>query len=283
VVDFDSLPSDAAERLTLVRFRIKKSVPFDVESAAVGYYVQQSPGNRKKFDVVVAVVPLEIVARYEAPFRAAGFHTGLVTTSTLAALKLVQPCGISVVAKLSGRILTISVLQQSVLKLIRCVELSDISLAEILSYLYPTFAYTEDQLGAKPEKLYLCGMDALHGEAVEEQAPPVEMPAAEPVCPPEQEQPDRWTGGQSDIGASEPVDAWATGPEYTPDTPAAVAEQVETPPAQPPASVNFAPPSAQTLLGRELGVPVELLRSRFATPGESDAGLLGYLESMEGF
>src|SRR5260370_41083619 len=36
VLDFDSFPTDAKEQLSLVRFRMKKSVPFDVESAEVG-------------------------------------------------------------------------------------------------------------------------------------------------------------------------------------------------------------------------------------------------------
>ncbi len=69
VLDFDSFPADAKEQISLVRFRMKKSVPFDVESAAVGYWTQTSGG---KVDVVAAVAPFEIIARYEAPFRAAG-------------------------------------------------------------------------------------------------------------------------------------------------------------------------------------------------------------------
>src|ERR1039458_10726995 len=32
VLDFDNFPSDTKEQLSLIRFRIKKSVPFDVES-----------------------------------------------------------------------------------------------------------------------------------------------------------------------------------------------------------------------------------------------------------
>src|SRR5689334_20991638 len=35
VLDFDNFPADRHEQLSLVRFRMKKSVPFDVESAAV--------------------------------------------------------------------------------------------------------------------------------------------------------------------------------------------------------------------------------------------------------
>ena len=45
VLDFDTFPSDPAEQLALVRFRIKKSVPFDVDSAIVSYVEQPRPGN----------------------------------------------------------------------------------------------------------------------------------------------------------------------------------------------------------------------------------------------
>src|ERR1700676_281112 len=81
VLDFDKFPSDSKEQLSLVRFRLKKSVPFDVESAAVGYWAQTADDG--KLDVIAAVAPLEIIARYEAPFRAAGMNPGFVTTSAL--------------------------------------------------------------------------------------------------------------------------------------------------------------------------------------------------------
>ena len=59
-------------------------------------------GEKGKTDVVVVVAPLEIVSRYEAPFRAAGMNPGLVTTSSLAALELAPEAGLSVLAKLTG-------------------------------------------------------------------------------------------------------------------------------------------------------------------------------------
>ena len=49
-------------------------MPFDVESAAVSYCAQ--PAADKQVDVVVVMAPLEIVSRYEAPFRAAGMNPG---------------------------------------------------------------------------------------------------------------------------------------------------------------------------------------------------------------
>src|SRR5579864_2326528 len=63
VLDFDDFPSDAKEQLSLVRFRLKKSVPYEVESAALSYKAQASSGDVKKFDVLVAVAPADIIAR----------------------------------------------------------------------------------------------------------------------------------------------------------------------------------------------------------------------------
>ncbi|HZT38964.1 MAG TPA: hypothetical protein VFA28_13800 [Bryobacteraceae bacterium] len=156
VLDFDSFPALAEEQLALVRFRARKSVPFDVESAVVSYWVQPSNGSGK-VDVVAAIIALEIVARYEAPFRAAGFQPGFVTTSALAALNLAPRAGRFILLKLSGRALSALALENDRLKLTRCVELDRVESDDILAVLYPTLAYMEDELSAGPEKLLLCG------------------------------------------------------------------------------------------------------------------------------
>lgn len=158
VLDFDSFPSDAKEQRALLRFRMKKSVPYDLDSAALSYWPQP---NGKKFDVVVAVAPLEIVARYEAPFRAAGINPGMVTVSALASLDLVNETAVTVICKLGGRVLTVMVVESGRLKLVRSLELSDASVEEIAADLYPTFVYIEDNLEAKAEKLLLCGFGGL--------------------------------------------------------------------------------------------------------------------------
>jgi type IV pilus assembly protein PilM len=202
VLDFDSFPSDPGQQLSLVRFRIKKSLPFDLDSAGVSYFAQPN-GQGKGVDVVVAVAPLEVLARYETPFRAAGFLPGLVTTSTLAALELVRGNGVYVLAKLSGQVLTLAVVARGILKLFRAIEVSDGGGApEILSHLYPTFAYVEDQLQAAPEKLIVCGF---------------------------------------------------------------------------PQSAN----DLRSELAGEANLEIEPLRSRYGTPDQFNAGLLGYLESLE--
>lgn len=162
VLDFDSFPSEPAEQMALVRFRIKKSVPFDLESAGISYSAHAAAGNGggKKWDVVVAAAPMEVLARYETPFRAAGLLPGLVTTSTLSALELVKAPGISVLAKLSGGTLTLAVTNAGALKLLRTIEVAGANAGEIVSHLYPTFAYVEDALGTRPERVAVCGFGA---------------------------------------------------------------------------------------------------------------------------
>jgi type IV pilus assembly protein PilM len=194
VLEFDSFPTDPKEQLSLVRFRMKRSVPFDVESAVVGFYPQGRKG--KGTDVVVVAAALEIVARYEAPFRAAGLHPGFVTTSGIAMLDLERGSEISVTARLSGRVLTVLVSQAGTLKLVRSVELGDTSHEEVVAVLFPTMAFIEDQFHAKPARVLFCGL----GD----------------------------------------VDVWEA----------------------------------------ELGVPVEVLKSRFGTPTQFNAGLHGYLQSV---
>jgi len=164
VLDFDEFPSDPKEQLALIRFRLKRSVPFDVESAALSYFVQ--PAKGKKVEVVTAVAPLEIVARYEAPFRAAGMNPGFVTTSILAALELAPEAGLSVVAKISGNVLTVPVREKGQLRLVRCLEVPSSAFEDIVAVLVPTFVYIEDNLGGRPDKLFLCGFGPDGDEAV---------------------------------------------------------------------------------------------------------------------
>jgi type IV pilus assembly protein PilM len=161
VLDFDTFPSDPEEQLALVRFRVKKAVPFDVESAVVACFPQQRSGE-KRIDVTVAVLNVEVAAHYEAPFKAAGYQCGFVTLSALAALPLqadspAPPDAPSVTVKLSGRVLAVALTQNKSLRMFRCVELPEANVDELLEVLGPTFAYAEDEYKMRPKTLRLCG------------------------------------------------------------------------------------------------------------------------------
>jgi type IV pilus assembly protein PilM len=170
VLDFDTFPADLEEQQALVRFRLKKSVPFEVDTAVVSYVAQPRSSDAKtgaKVGILAAVMSSDIVMQYEAPFRAAGFHPGLVTTSSLAALNLLAPDGITLLVKLSGRVLSVLVLQENAVNLARCVEMEGGRVDDIESVLHPTIAYIEDELKGRPKQIWLAGF----GPEMEQLAP----------------------------------------------------------------------------------------------------------------
>jgi type IV pilus assembly protein PilM len=159
VLDFDSLPAKEEERRPLINFRLRKSVPFDIDDAALSYFPQA--GNK----VIVAVAPSEVVAHYEAPFRAAGFDTGLVTVSSLAMLDLFPVTGSIVIARVSPGALTVLAVTDGVVTIVRSLERAHADdaaaaevLAEIVADVYPTLAYIEDQTGSRPAKMFVVGL-----------------------------------------------------------------------------------------------------------------------------
>ena len=78
VLDFDRFPDKAEDQLPLLQFRLKKTLPYDIDSAAISYYNQPFTKAGKR-EIVVVATPREVIARYEAPFRAANIQTGIVT------------------------------------------------------------------------------------------------------------------------------------------------------------------------------------------------------------
>jgi type IV pilus assembly protein PilM len=165
VLDFDTFPAKPEEQQALVRFRMKKTVPFDIETAAVSFYAQPPSGDSKKVEVVAVLVAYEILGRYEAPLREAGYQPGVVTTSALAALSLIKSSELSLLVKLSGKTLTILALDGSRIKMARCLELEALAEEEVLTVIYPTIAYMEDVFAGKsktgrPARIWLCGFGA---------------------------------------------------------------------------------------------------------------------------
>ena len=154
VLDFDSFPEKEEERRSLLNFRLRKSVPFDVDSAALSYFVQSG----KK--VLVALAPMEVIAHYEAAFRAADLQPGLVTVSSLAMLDLLPEQGSAVVARRSASGLTLLGVDGRVVTIARSLDLPEGAadlMEEISSDIYSTIAFIEDQSGTKPERLILAG------------------------------------------------------------------------------------------------------------------------------
>lgn len=84
LLDFDELPGKPAEALPVVRFRLKKLLPFDADDAVVSYQVMASA--KDSVSVLAVAMPRDVLAEYEGIVTAAGFQPGAVLPSTLAAL-----------------------------------------------------------------------------------------------------------------------------------------------------------------------------------------------------
>jgi type IV pilus assembly protein PilM len=123
LLEFDELPSKAEEALAVVRFRLKKLVPFDVDTAAVSFQVMASA--KGMVEVLAVAMPREVLAEYEAVVVTAGYMPGAVLPSTLAALAGLeesQGAALVVNAGLSG--VTTAIAQAGVLLLHRTLEFS---------------------------------------------------------------------------------------------------------------------------------------------------------------
>jgi type IV pilus assembly protein PilM len=167
VLDFDSLPDKEEERRPLINFRLRKSVPFDIDEAALSYFPQAG----KK--VIVALAPSGIIAHYEAPFRAAGLHPGLVTISSLAMLELLPSTGSLVIARHSPGVLTVIAVSNGIVTIARSIELGE-DPEEITAAIFPTLAYIEDQSGARPDKLFISGFQDIGAQLSADLEIPVE-------------------------------------------------------------------------------------------------------------
>jgi len=122
LLDFDTLPSKAAEAMPVVRFRLKKLLPFEADEAAVSYQVMSS--ERGLVRVLAVAMPNDVLAEYEAVVREAGFEPGAVLPSTLAALAGLdgsESAALVVNASPSG--VTTAIVQGGVLLLHRSVDL----------------------------------------------------------------------------------------------------------------------------------------------------------------
>jgi type IV pilus assembly protein PilM len=84
LLDFDSLPTKLTEALPLVRFRLKKMLPFDADDAMVTFQVMST--NKSVVRVLAVAIPRDVLSEYETAAREAGYEPGAVVPSTLAAL-----------------------------------------------------------------------------------------------------------------------------------------------------------------------------------------------------
>jgi len=165
LVEFDTLPSDQEEALGVVRFRLKKSLPFDVEKAKVSYHAQKIGDEMK---VVAAVALGSVIEDYEAVFRAAGFAPGVVLPSTLAALGAADGKKPTMVIKVDAHTTSIAILNEDQLQLFRTLENArgvTINGEQLAEEVYPSIVFFQDTYHLNIERIYVSGLPESGGAA----------------------------------------------------------------------------------------------------------------------
>lgn len=158
VLDFDTLPSKPLEAYSMLRFRLRKMIPFEVEHAGLSYQILTETKTECK--VLAAVIPGPVLAEYEAVVRAAGYEPGAVLPSSLAALEVVDSMEAVLSATLNGMALTTSITNGSDLLLYRTLDLPEDPerrIAEVQRDIAVAAAFFEDKLQARASRVHYAG------------------------------------------------------------------------------------------------------------------------------
>jgi type IV pilus assembly protein PilM len=170
LVEFDALPSDADEALGVVRFRLKKSLPFDVEKAKVSYHAQKFADGVR---VVAAVALASVLEDYETAFEQAGFTPGVVLPSMLAALGAAEGQRPTLIVKVDAHTTSIAILNENQLQLFRTLENArggTITGEQLAEEVYPSVVFFQDTYSLNIERIYVAGLPESGGVAAALQA-----------------------------------------------------------------------------------------------------------------
>jgi len=159
LLDFDTLPEKQQEAGPLVRFRLKKLLPFDADRAALSYQVQRGT----PIQVVAAVADSGVVTEYEDAVRAAGFNPGVVLPSILAVLGAVDTSAPTLVVKAESGTTAIAVLDQGEIRVLRTLETVTAASAtpqRLAEDIFPSLVYFQDEYSSQVTRFVLGGTAA---------------------------------------------------------------------------------------------------------------------------
>jgi type IV pilus assembly protein PilM len=163
LLDFDSLPTKRDDAEGVVRFRLKKSLPFDVDKAKISYHAQSSTSGVR---LVAAVALATVIEDYESVFREAGYSPGVVLPSMLAALGAADADRPTLVVKVDARSIGIAILDKQQLLLFRNLENPrgvTISGEQLAEEVYPSIVFFQDTYHLNIERIFVAGLADVGG------------------------------------------------------------------------------------------------------------------------
>jgi type IV pilus assembly protein PilM len=158
LLDFETLPANRTEAESVVRFRLKKSLPFDLDKAKISYHAQPAASGLK---VVAAVALTSVIEDYESVFREAGYSPGIVLPSMLAALGAADADRPTLVVKVDARTTSIAILDKNQLLLFRTLENprgATITGEQLAEEVYPSVVFFQDTYHLNIEHIFVAGL-----------------------------------------------------------------------------------------------------------------------------
>ena len=165
LLDFETLPSKPDEAEAVVRFRLKKSLPFNLDDARVSYHAQTGGTGLR---AMAAVVLKSVLEEYESAFRDAGYNPGVVMPSMLAALGAADAEKPTLVVKVDARTIGIAILDQEQVLLFRTLENVrgiTISGEQLAEEVYPSVVFFQDTYNLNIDRIYVAGLPETVGAA----------------------------------------------------------------------------------------------------------------------
>jgi type IV pilus assembly protein PilM len=165
LLDFDSLPERRSEAEAAVRFRLRKSLPFDIDKAAVSFDPQHTPQGLR---VAASIVLQSVLQEYESAFRDAGSSPGVVMPSSVGALGAVEEPRPAMLLKVCRDSTAVAVASEGQLLLFRILEgalegvgNTALTAAHLADDIYPSLVYFQDTYGLQVEHLLVSGVPDL--------------------------------------------------------------------------------------------------------------------------
>lgn len=162
VQHFEEFPRSDEEAIPMLRWKLKKSVPFEADETVISY-MRQAP-REAGVDVVTALARLRIIREYESLAEKVGLHPGVVLSSSLAAISLLEDEKATLLARVSGSALTTAIVRYGVLCGYRCTDLpargAGLTPQMLLEEVFPVAAYYQDTWQEGIASVRLAGLGA---------------------------------------------------------------------------------------------------------------------------
>jgi type IV pilus assembly protein PilM len=157
-ITMETLPGSEEERTAFIRWKLKKTVPFEIDTAQIAYNIMGTRfnGDDKGTDLLVTLSPRSVVEEYELLMDELGYEAGFVIPSSLAALNLFAvPDGDVLFLKIAPGCIATTIFRNRQAEFYR-----KVAETPLFDAIYPTLMYYQDKLsGSGLTGVTVCGYD----------------------------------------------------------------------------------------------------------------------------